>query len=121
MSAEIRINLQVAVSNGSFRDTFNPGLLTMDQASVGGGSPGTVSIGTTEEVVSFGDLSPGLVAIQNLDTTNYIEFGPTSGGAMVVCGKVQPGKIALFELGASVSLRAKANTAACKVLIKGFN
>jgi hypothetical protein len=121
MANEIRISESVNVVNGSFRDSFAPGLVTITQASSGGGNPGTVSIGTAEEDVAFGDVTPSLVILQNLDGTNFVQYGPKSGGAMIAFGKLAAGKTARFVMDAAVTLRMKADTATCKVLIKGYN
>jgi len=121
MANEIRTSLSVAIVNGNYRDDFRPGALNYTQVTASGGNPGSVSIGTAEEDIAFGDVTPGLVMMQNLDTTNFVKFGPKSAGSMVLCGKISPGKIAYFELGAAVTLRMQADTAACLVLIKGLS
>lgn len=121
MANEIRTNLTVNVSNGSFKDNFQPGTIQMNQSTAAGGNPGTVAIGTSEEDVAFGDVTPGLVVMQNLDPTNFVKYGPKSAGSMVLMGKISPGKIAYFELGAAVTLRMVADTGACNVLIKGYS
>lgn len=69
-----------------------------------------ISIGTTQEAVnldSAGDI--GLVMVKNLDGTNFITMGTTTGQLGVV---VYPGEVALFrsETGA---LFMKADTADC--------
>jgi len=82
---------------------------------------GVLTIGTSEEDVTFTDITtPRVVTMYNLDGTNYVTWGPKSGGAMVLCGKLYPlssdkGIAAQFELGASVTIRMVANTAACQV------
>lgn len=122
MANEIRTNLTVSVSNGSFKDNFQPGTIQMNQSTAAGGNPGTVNIGTSEEDVAFGDVTPGLIVMQNLDSTNFVKFGPKNGSnAMQLMGKISPGKIAYFELGSGVTLRMQADTAACNVLIKGYS
>lgn len=82
-----------------------------------------VSIGTSEEDLSFGDISTvGLFWIMNLDETNYVEFGPKSGGSMVAIGKL-PAKVAgeppfiagPIRLKSGTVIRCVANTAACLV------
>lgn len=121
MANEIRITESVQVINGSFRDSFSPGTIQVTQAASGGGNPGTVSIGTSEEDVAFGDVTPSLLIMQNLDTTNFVKYGPKSAGAMVEFGRLAAGKTARLFLAPGVTLRMIADTAACKVLIKGYN
>jgi hypothetical protein len=70
-------------------------------------------IGTSEEELAQGaDLgTPGYVFIKNLDATNYVEVGSTTG---VYDIKLKAGEIAVYRHN-SATLYAKANTAACNV------
>lgn len=80
---------------------------------------GILSIGTSEEDVTFTDVTtPRRLCMLNLDATNFVKYGPKSGGAMVEFGRLYPDKTAgSFDLGPSgVTLRMVADTAACKVL-----
>lgn len=121
MSKEIRINESIRISNG-FIDNISPGQVTYDQASPGGGNPATVNIGTSEEDVAFGDVTPGFLWMQNLDTTNYVQYGPkNASNAMQPFGLLHAGKTARIYLDTGVTLRMKAHTGACNVLIKGYN
>lgn len=122
MADEITINASMRLTNGNFKNVWTPGTLTVDQATARGGNPGCVNIGTSEEAISFGDLTtPAWIFIQNLDATNYVTWGPTSGGAMVAVGKLLPGEFALYRMAASVTLRMQANTAACNVEIRCYD
>lgn len=69
------------------------------------------SIGTSEEEVAQGaDLgTPGYVFLKNMDSTNYIEVGSTTG---VYDIKLLAGEIALYRHN-SATIYAKANTSAC--------
>ena len=77
----------------------------------------TQAIGTTAEVLSFGDISgtPQLVLIENLDTTNYVEIGGDSG-LTVFKLKIPAGQSIVVSL-TSGTAYAKANTAEVKVLM----
>jgi hypothetical protein len=79
---------------------------------------GTQSIGTTAELVGFGNITgaPQMVSIRNLDATNYIELGGDSG-LTVFKIKVPAGQIAVFTA-SSATLYAKANTSAVNILIQ---
>lgn len=121
MANEITIKETITVSNGNFKDTFAPGTLFLDQATATGGNPGTVNVGTSEQDISFGDVTPNLVVMRNMDSTNYVKYGPKSGGSMIEFGRLKPGTSARFILAPSVTLRMVANAAACKVLIKGYS
>jgi len=71
------------------------------------------SVGTSEEELAQGaDLgTPGVVMAINLDSTNYVEIGSTTG---VYDIKLQAGEGAIWRHN-SATLYAKANTAACLV------
>lgn len=122
MANEIDLVLRVRVANGLFRHTFDPGPLKIDQSAVGGHAP-VVSVGTAEEDLSLGDIATaGLVAVRNLDDTNFITFGPSSGGVMVPLGRIHAGEPALLRLDPSpgVTLRWKANGAPVLVQVAAF-
>jgi len=71
------------------------------------------SIGTAEELLakSADITTPGYCYIINLDATNFVEFGVTTG---VYSVRVEAGDIALFRLN-GVTLYAKADTGACLI------
>jgi hypothetical protein len=117
---EIKVRVKVTCENGFFKDLFDPGEISVTQTTANGHSP-VVDVGTTEEVISFGDVSAanvGYVAFRNLDTTNYVQIGPESAGAMVAAIRLKAGEVAVLRLEPSVTLRAKANTAAVKLQMK---
>jgi len=77
-------------------------------------------IGTDEEAVTFpSDMgSVGYVILHNLDATNFISVGRTTG---VYTIKVPPGEFCLFRLLSGTEFFAKADTGACdmeKILIE---
>ncbi len=69
------------------------------------------SIGTVEEAVVQGNElgTPGYVMLKNLDSTNYIEIGSTTG---VYDIKLKAGEVAIYRHN-SATIYAKANTSAC--------
>ena len=76
MANEIQVSMSLVVSNGSFKFRFQPGGLQFDQTGTGGGNPGLVSVGTSEENIALGDITTeGWVVMMNLDATNYVEWG----------------------------------------------
>jgi hypothetical protein len=118
MANEIRVNFQLNVDKGNFSDSFSLNSALYNQTGTGGGNPGTVSIGTTEETVAFSELgTEGWLVMRNLDPTNYVQWGfaTTAYG-----GRISPGGFAVFEMEPSVTLYMKANSAACLVQIKGY-
>lgn len=125
MANEITQTFQITISKGDFYFQYAPGAINVDLSGDGGGNPGLVNVGTTEEVIDFGDVNPGLVFIRNLDSTNFVTYGiyNTGDGALTKRMKLLPNDIVhCFRLDASGSeeLRMQADTAACKVEIRGF-
>ena len=119
MANEITITTQLALSNGTVR--VAPGSISaqFDQSTARGGNPGFVNIGTSEETVSFGDVTAGWVQMINHDDTNYVEVGSATTEYMV---RLPANKgMALFYLNTGKTLYVKANTAACDVEIIGLN
>ena len=119
MANEIRISTSVNVENGNMTYSQNYGTKTYDQSAVGGPSPGMIDVGITEESTAFPELTvPGWVTIQNLDETNFVEWGFSTG---VYGGKLLAGELAgPFRLNASTTLFLKADTAACRVIISAL-
>ena len=118
MANEIRLTLNMDVNNGAFtfkgRHSFQ-----VDQSAIGGGNPGVVDIGTSEEDIDFGDITTeGYAVLKNLDDTNYVQYGPKSAGSMVAFGRLKAGEVAVVRLEPGVIIRAIANTAACKVEVR---
>lgn len=118
MANEITVTVQGTLINGSLRSTFAPGSIQEDQGAQELWS-NVVSVGTSEEDITIPDVTtPGRVFMLNLDATNYVTWGPKSGGSMISCGKLAAGDgPTTFKLAGSVTLRMQANTAACKVLM----
>jgi hypothetical protein len=117
MANEIRVKTQLSVANGFVDETDNISI-TVDQSAVGGPTPGYLTIGTSEESVAFSELgTKGWVLLRNLDDTNFVEWGFSTG---VYGGKMLPGETAgPFRMN-TTSIFLKADTAACKCIIKGY-
>lgn len=80
---------------------------------------GVLSIGTSEEDITFTDVTtPRRLCMLNLDTTNFVKYGPKSAGSMVEFGRLKPDATphSLDLAPSGVTLRMIADTAACKVL-----
>lgn len=115
MANEITVSGRLKVSNGSLSFERNISTLAVDQSAVGGPTPGYMTIGTSEESTMMSELGTlGWVMMQNLDTTNYVEWGFSTG---VYGGRMEAGEFALFRLNPSTTLYLRANTAACKCVI----
>jgi hypothetical protein len=119
MADEIRITAAISVDNGNLSFSQNYGSKSYDQTNIGGPTPGMVEIGTVEESQAFTELTtPGWVTLQNLDDTNFVEWGFSTG---VYGGKLMPGDTAgPFRLNSATTLYLKADTASCRVVINAL-
>ena len=74
------------------------------------------SIGTSEESITFTDIATnGFCILVNLDTTNYVEWGFSTGvygGRMRALEPAGP-----FRVNAGATIYLKANTATCRVRV----
>lgn len=121
MADEIKLSCSIVAEKNNLKfSRFHSNLLD-DWTTARGPNPGTVAVGTSEEDISFGDAAPGWVIIKNLDSTNFVKYGPKSGAAMVDFGRLYPGMASMFYLASGVTLRMIADTAACDVLIEAIN
>ena len=119
MADEFSYGTRFVCENGSFKHTIEHGTLRDTQATQGHNG-GIVSVGSgAEEDLTVGDVAtPGWVVMRNLDATNYVTYGPKSGGVMVEAIRLSPGESHTFKSAPSVTWRAIADTASCRVLVK---
>lgn len=131
MSNEIKIQASLTVDNGNFKlPKLGASLFKFDQNTPGGGNPGTIQVGLTEETVDLSEVStPGWIWMKNLDADNSVLWGPkrstwgsgSSGseddGYMEVCGKMEPGEPVLFRVAPGVDLMLRALVASCRVQV----
>lgn len=119
MANEIKVMASLELSKGSLViPRLGSSQLQITQTGSGGGSPGYVSAptaGADVDVAVFSTL--GWCRLQNLDTVNFVEWGPKSGGTFYPIGKLMPGESAVFRLSPGKVLHVKADTAACKMQI----
>lgn len=122
MANEIQSGCTLRVTNGFLKANLTPGTVNISQAVAKGPTPGCVVVGTSEEVISFAELTTlGLIQIVNLDPTHFVQFGPEVSGAMAPAARLMPGEPNQFRLEPGVTYRAKADTAACAVVFNAFN
>ena len=115
MANEITLNGSLSITNGSFKETFNPGQIRITQ-SAQGGNAGVWIVGTTTEAMPAGDVSnKGYLCLRNLDATNFVTLYATTGGNGREFGKLNAGEYAIFRMSPSKSLVGKADTANVKV------
>lgn len=118
MANEIKVTASLECTNGNFSLPKQGGTqLSIAQTNRGGGVPGLM-LATTGgvDVTTTGITTLGWCRLVNTDPTNYVEWGPKSGGTFYPIGRMLPGESALFRLGQYV-LHVKANVATCKVQV----
>jgi hypothetical protein len=118
MANEITVSAGIRVLNGNSDFSQPSKTKSFDQAAIGGPTPGAISVGTSEESTAFPELTTeGWLYLQNNDATNYVQWGFATG---VYGGRLKAGEFALFRMEPGLTLYLKANTAACNVLVYGF-
>ena len=120
MANEIKVTAKMSCTNGNFIvPALGSSEQSITQTTLGGGVPGYVSIGTgaEEDIVTTDVGTLGWVWMKNLDSTNYIQWGPKSGGVMVPVGRLKAGEAVVLRLEPGITLRMTANTGACKLQI----
>lgn len=93
------------------------------------GTPGVVSatipVPTADTVLDAGLTSLladlGFAFIKNIGPSNYLEFGPESGGAIVPALKLFEGESAIMRLVPGVTYRHRANSAPVSMFIKIYD
>ena len=119
MPNEITVSTSLQLANGKLIVNSINGGFQADQATAKGGGPGTVDVGTSEQTIDFGDIAPGFVELRNLDDTNFVELGFSTG--VYGIRLIADGGPALFYLNTGATLYAKADTAGCAVQITAVN
>ena len=116
MANELSVSLRVQHTKDPQINWQWPGIIQFDQTGVGVYQQ-TLSIGTTAEAVSFGDIGPGIVILVNLDDINFVEWGMSDAGTLKKIGTLrETSRIpAIFELATGQTLMMQADTAACNV------
>lgn len=133
--AQIRSSLQIEV--GKLEYQSKPTAFKADVSVAGGPTPGTILCTTDGTDVSLSELTiPGLCRIQNLDNANFVEVGIWDGVSYYPMMELLTGETFVFRLardlgeefgtgtgttGAAINtLRIKADTASCEVLVEAF-
>lgn len=121
MAGTLQLTLTGKLTNGKLKHTLEAETLAITQTTGRLHAP-VVTVGTSEEDLSVGDVGTlGWLYMKNLDSTNYVTWGPKSGGAMVGVGRLKAGETALLRLEPGITIRWAANTAAVDVQVVLFN
>lgn len=141
MANEIRVQTSLQINTGSLQYRSQPTQFNADMAGIGGPTPGQLVaslIGTDVDLSELEELG-GLCRIQNLDDTNFVTYGifDFSANRFYPLGEMLPGESYVLRLsreigveygtgtgsaplGTGDTLRIKADTAPCKVLVEAF-
>lgn len=124
MADEITINLTAQLSNpssggsGALKDQFSTGAIKFNQTTPGAFQT-VVATSTTDTALTLsGITTPGWVMFLNLDATNNIDIGPTSGGAIVPMITLKPKQAAVLYAKSSVAFRHQASAGTPKLQVK---
>ena len=120
MSGTITETYTAAISNGTYEENISRNLTTT-QTTEGGGNPGYVNIGTSEEDISFGDVTPRIVIIENMDATNFVKYGPKSGGSLINFIEIPAGDFNIISLKVGETLRYRSDTGTVNFLMMAAN
>lgn len=133
--AQVRVSLQIR--KGLMAYQSSPTSFNADVAGSKGRTPGTITVGTNATNVDLSQLTtPGLVWLQNLDASNYVEWGVHDGLLFHPLGEILPGECYVLRLSRNLgeeeqatgtgttgvvnSLCLRANGAACRVTVDAF-
>lgn len=112
MANEITVSVSLSFSKGGKSASFKKGGVQLDMTGTDY-YHGTQRVGTTAEALNLGEVAtPGMIAIINHDTTNFVEVRHGAVGDDVV--KLRPGVPEVFDLASSTPY-AIADTAECEV------
>lgn len=86
----------------------------------GGGLPGLVVVGfATHEAIVTADLAAlGLMTVENIDPTNFVDLGLDVAAAFVPFMRLLPGESYPVRLTPGITLYAQADTGAVRTIIK---
>ncbi len=113
MANEIKIKTTLTADNG-----FSASHVTSVSANqtLAGSVLKRQTVPTSDTVISLtGVTTPRMISIKNLDATNYIDIGPTVGGAIAPCARLLFGEPLVMPLTPSVVLRGQAHTASVTI------
>jgi hypothetical protein len=124
MANEITLSLATTLANpvdsttGGLKDQYASSV-RINQATMGFFSA-VVATSTSEAAFPSSGLGTnGLMVLQNLDTTNDIDYGPASGGVMVAAGTLKAnGAPHVLHCKSTATFRHKAAAGTPKLLIR---
>lgn len=128
MPGTFTVRLRGTLVNEEHTETFGEStqrLLSQEQVGM---HAAVVTVGTGQEDMPVGDILPGsggYLYMKNLDTGNFVNYGPNWSDNMITLGRLLPSGEAFFKMGdesgSNPILRWQADTAPCKVQMKYFH
>lgn len=111
MADEIRLHATLSFAKSGKSAFADPGEISI---AMSGGDyfQGTQTVGTSEEALLLGDVTPASAyyLIENTDGTNYVELKPGTGGTVTT--RIAAGGAILGQFGSSITAPyIQANTA----------
>jgi hypothetical protein len=121
MAGEIAFNCQLTLNNGALKDQVRI-LKTLIDQGVQKRFSDVVTVGTTEQTLVPGDLATfGIAVFQNLDPTNYVDIGITTGVYFNQLEPIASDIPLILRLKPGITIYLKANTAPCRVNVLILN
>ena len=118
MANEISLTISASLTNGSLKDSFQPGAVSVTQttARIHGS---VVSAATTAEVLVLGDITDvGYAFFRNLDATNYVHIGVGTTGGIAALVKLAAGQICCMPLTTGSTFMVEADTSPVDLFMK---
>lgn len=121
MANEISIKMQMTVSNGNLKYKDDTGWRYVTQTTAEMYDE-VLTRTTSDTALTIGSMSSanyGHVKFTNQDSTNYIDIGPESGGAIVPFIRLKAGESSEWaRVKPSITIRTQANTASVKLRVQ---
>ena len=114
MADELTISMRASLRNGTLVDPgFTPDTIRVDQASALKAADVQIIGFSAHEALTLADVTTrGYAGFTNLDAANWVEIGVEVAATFYPVIRLLAGESGLFPLSPSVTLYAKADTAA---------
>lgn len=119
MANEINLQINAQLNNAGLVDAVNHSKQITQ--SVKGKFDQVFSVTTTEGALTLTITTLGWAFITNLDTTNFVTYGPEDTSAMIPWGKLMPGETHAMRLVPGITVRMDADTNTCLVRVQIWN
>lgn len=136
MANEATINIGMSLNKNNLNFKSNPVTFRANLSGTKGPTPGAFTASLAGTDVDLSELTqPGLIRIQNLDPTNFVEWGIYDGAEFIPVGELLPGEFYIFRMSrrftnsygtgtgtidSGNTLRFKADTAPVNVVVEAF-